>query len=309
MPTVCRQPSRRYGFTLVEILVVIGVIAVLVAILLPVLGRARQQARRVKAASDMREMVAGYAQYHMVNRGWLLPGMLPDASGINGAGSTVTLRDGSQIDYPASARYPLRLNPYVSDIDAIIWSHYPPPQDRYTFSVFPGVALNSVFLGGHAAGHFKGFVKKSNIVNGQTVDVYVPNFGHHVYYKAAEVRYPAMQIVFTEVRSVSANLTAIAGTVTRSDPDDDGYCYVVPPRFDAAKPAFKRLWEPSADGLTCVSKSSQCVAMPNTRYGPKGGTVVGFFDGHVASLTARELDDMRLWTTKADRADWTIPNP
>ncbi len=62
----CRR--RKCAFTLVELLVVIGIIAVLVAILLPALARAKKQASALACASDMRTILQGLQQYALDNR-------------------------------------------------------------------------------------------------------------------------------------------------------------------------------------------------------------------------------------------------
>jgi len=62
---------KRNGFTLVELLVVVGIIALLLSILLPVLNRARDAANRVKCASNVKQMVAGFILYAQSNTpGW-----------------------------------------------------------------------------------------------------------------------------------------------------------------------------------------------------------------------------------------------
>jgi prepilin-type N-terminal cleavage/methylation domain-containing protein/prepilin-type processing-associated H-X9-DG protein len=82
-----RTINARRGFTLVELLVVIGIIAILVGILLPALNKARQQAMMAQCQSNMKQIALGMLQYTFDNKGHTMIGWIDE-------GACVTYPDG-----------------------------------------------------------------------------------------------------------------------------------------------------------------------------------------------------------------------
>lgn len=91
---VVDRPRNRRAFTLVELLVVIGVIAVLIALLLPSIARAREQSHRLKCLANLRSLGQAMYLYAGDFHDRLPNGNFPgDGNPVNGDQVLVSLAD------------------------------------------------------------------------------------------------------------------------------------------------------------------------------------------------------------------------
>jgi len=161
--------KRPGAFSLVELLVVLGILALLIAMLMPSLNKARASAKQIKCAAQLRQLGVALVNYANNNRG-----SFPAWSGWH------TLAGNTPDDEPPDVGWMIKVAPYASNPITGCWD-CPAFPDGYAMNYFLGVRWT--LFSGHPTIHMSDLkLSSSFILSGDCTQprLYPPAFGSRV---------------------------------------------------------------------------------------------------------------------------------
>ncbi|MDP7008097.1 MAG: prepilin-type N-terminal cleavage/methylation domain-containing protein [Phycisphaerales bacterium] len=286
--------KRQFGFTLIEILVVLVVISVLIGLLFPALRGSVIRAKKTSELNKIRQVGAAWAMYSVSNLDRLLPGHLttriqerwdvawayPDESLVPPA-PFYELED-PNIAGPWPWRILDRMNyswDLLIDYKPRTWNDMQVTDHAEEIATQPAFGYNGYYLGGfwETDGHFHTpRLKYSKVVlqHGQVESV--------VARVASQIPIPSKMVTFC------SSFYAQIGEHRHLEDDIDGFNLAVPRIL-----AEVSQWEPLDDGVEVFEDTSP----PLGRY--NGLPAIFFADGHVDDVRIDELADQSMWIPTA----------
>ena len=258
------------AFTLVELLVVIGIIAVLVAMLLPALARAREQARSVKCLSNLRQIAIATIGFCNSKKG-MFPG--PAVGGSANDAWIAWSRDFAEDHNPSDPSYidNSALQPYLGakgevlkavfrcDSDDVNTRPFMAPNEQYRYSY----SMNGMLTNPKAFNSLPWLVNRSR---GRT--------------KIQEVRNSSQKLMVIEEHSNSLDDGFWSAFILDTSVDPPAY---YGRGFSPGGPA-----NPTQTNPNNITDRHQTKKDKSNPFG-RGGAA--FCDGHAEMVTSRELGD------------------
>jgi len=289
--------QRQRGFTIVEVLVVIGIIAVLASLLFVGLRSALSTANKTRELNSLRNVSLGWTMYAGANSDHLMPGYIEPAVQDTWRLEWRNVR-GEVLPAELAAPYTWRLAPYVEYSWEVLVGYRDDGQRELNATPEADVAFEPAF--GYNALYVGGWWEEATV--GATT------FPAMRYDLISDPAYRGMVVRTMGSMQQPDNLVIFAAS-TEQQPgrfvNSDRGAGV--PGFHLASPrivANETRWQP-ADGFNNAIDVLVAGPVPNIRHTNSVAVATG--DGGVSTLSFDQLADQRRWINSAQGPDWSHP--